>query len=144
MVLADGSIVNANNETNSDLYKALKGGGGNFGIVTRFDMEALPYTDLYGGSVLWDTEYTDDVIDALTTFAALPESTADDAVIVLWVYNTAIGSDVVIASSLVNIQGVANSTSFAKFNPIPSLSDGRAIVELGPYADSGSAAAGLQ
>ncbi|KAH7224441.1 hypothetical protein B0J15DRAFT_518487 [Fusarium solani] len=37
VVLADGRIANANKDSNSDLWKALKGGSANFGIVTRFD-----------------------------------------------------------------------------------------------------------
>lgn len=37
VVLADGSIVNANAEENSDLWRSLKGASGNFGFVTRID-----------------------------------------------------------------------------------------------------------
>ncbi|CAN8100049.1 unnamed protein product [Discula destructiva] len=42
VVLADGSIVEANSTTNEDLWRALKGGSSNFGIVTRFDLETHP------------------------------------------------------------------------------------------------------
>jgi hypothetical protein len=49
VVLADGQIVDANASSNKGLYKALKGGPGNFGIVTRFDVKAFPYNDLCGG-----------------------------------------------------------------------------------------------
>ncbi|KAL3264517.1 hypothetical protein ABHI18_000732 [Aspergillus niger] len=42
ILLADGRLVNANRNENSDLYRALKGGGSNFGIVTRFDLETHP------------------------------------------------------------------------------------------------------
>ncbi|PYI05444.1 6-hydroxy-D-nicotine oxidase [Aspergillus sclerotiicarbonarius CBS 121057] len=42
VLLADGSLINANANENSDLYRALKGGGSNFGIVTRFDLETYP------------------------------------------------------------------------------------------------------
>ncbi|SPQ24831.1 da282525-0d69-4986-86b6-6158ee645cdf [Thermothielavioides terrestris] len=42
VVLADGRIVNANAQENPDLYRALKGGGSNFGIVTRFDLHTYP------------------------------------------------------------------------------------------------------
>lgn len=37
IVLADGTIVNANSETDADLWKAQKGGSGNLGFVTRID-----------------------------------------------------------------------------------------------------------
>ncbi|KXX79885.1 Bifunctional solanapyrone synthase [Madurella mycetomatis] len=42
VVLADGRIVNANVKENPDLYRAIKGGGSNFGIVTRFDLQTYP------------------------------------------------------------------------------------------------------
>lgn len=38
LVLANGSVVNANSEENSNLWKAQKGSSGNFGFVTRIDM----------------------------------------------------------------------------------------------------------
>ncbi|PWY88422.1 6-hydroxy-D-nicotine oxidase [Aspergillus heteromorphus CBS 117.55] len=42
VLLADGRLVNANANENSDLYRALKGGGSNFGIVTRLDLATHP------------------------------------------------------------------------------------------------------
>ncbi|RAH85470.1 FAD-binding domain-containing protein [Aspergillus japonicus CBS 114.51] len=44
VLLADGRVVDANAHENPDLYQALKGGGTNFGIVTRFDLETHPLT----------------------------------------------------------------------------------------------------
>ena len=49
VVLANGDIVNANSRQNSDLFKALKGGSNNFGIVTRFDLQLFPGGDFWGG-----------------------------------------------------------------------------------------------
>jgi FAD/FMN-containing dehydrogenase len=46
VVLANGTVVNANVDENADLWLALKGGSGNFGIVTRFDMMAFPTREL--------------------------------------------------------------------------------------------------
>jgi FAD/FMN-containing dehydrogenase len=50
VVLASGEIVTANNEQNSDLYWALKGGGNNFGIVTSYSMQAQYLPQMWGGS----------------------------------------------------------------------------------------------
>ncbi|KAL8759916.1 MAG: hypothetical protein Q9184_003476 [Pyrenodesmia sp. 2 TL-2023] len=50
VALANGRIVNANATSNSDLRFALKGGSNNFGIVTRFDLQAFPQGKLWGGS----------------------------------------------------------------------------------------------
>ncbi|KAI9147046.1 FAD-dependent monooxygenase yanF [Paramyrothecium foliicola] len=46
VVLADGTIVEANKGVNNDLYTALKGGGSNFGIVTRFDLRTYPLLEI--------------------------------------------------------------------------------------------------
>lgn len=51
VVLASGAIVNANATSNSDLWIALKGSGGNLGIVTRFDFAAFPQPRLWSAGV---------------------------------------------------------------------------------------------
>ena len=50
VVLANGTIINVSQKTYPDLYFALRGGGNNFGIVTRFDLEAYRYGLLWGGT----------------------------------------------------------------------------------------------
>src|SRR5688572_22865872 len=54
VVLADGSYVTASNDSNVDLFWALRGGGGNFGIVTSFLFNAHPVSTIYGGVIFWD------------------------------------------------------------------------------------------
>jgi len=49
-VFADGSINEVTLSTHPDLYFALRGGGNNFGIVTRFDLATFPQGDLWAGS----------------------------------------------------------------------------------------------
>jgi len=56
MVLADGSFVVANAEENADLFWAVRGGGGNFGIVTSFLFEAHPVDIVCAGPMLWNLE----------------------------------------------------------------------------------------
>lgn len=51
VVLSDASIVIANNVTNSDLWRALKGGSGNFGIVTRIKMKTFELGNMWGGII---------------------------------------------------------------------------------------------
>lgn len=51
VVLASGDIVNANATHNSDLWMALKGGGGNFGVVTRFDFATFPQPSLWAAGI---------------------------------------------------------------------------------------------
>lgn len=49
VVLANGSIIDVNYASHPDLYFALRGGGNNFGIVTRFDLDTYPQGEIWGG-----------------------------------------------------------------------------------------------
>ena len=64
VVLANGTIVTATSTQNADLYKALRGGGGpNFGIVTRFDLETFEQGDIWYKESLYAATSTNDVIE---------------------------------------------------------------------------------
>jgi len=53
VVLADGSIVEVDDESDPDLMWGLRGGGGNFGIVTQFRFRLHPVAPLYAGMLMW-------------------------------------------------------------------------------------------
>lgn len=62
VVLADGRRVTANEQQNEDLLWALRGGGGNFGVVTSFVFKAHPIHTDYAGPMLWELERAPDVM----------------------------------------------------------------------------------
>jgi FAD/FMN-containing dehydrogenase len=56
VVVADGRLLKANEEENEDLYWAIRGGGGNFGVVTSFLFKGNPVSTVYGGPMLWELD----------------------------------------------------------------------------------------
>jgi FAD binding domain-containing protein/berberine-like enzyme len=68
VVLADGQTVSASADENSDLFWALRGGGGNFGVVTEFTFQAHPVSEVVGGPTFWPIEETDEVLKAYREF----------------------------------------------------------------------------
>ncbi len=63
MVLADGSFVTVNANQNTDLFWAIRGGGGNFGIVTSFKFQAHSVKNVIGGPTLWPIERTEEIME---------------------------------------------------------------------------------
>lgn len=63
MVLADGSFVTVNKDQYPDLFWAIRGGGGNFGIVTSFKFQAHPVKTVIGGPTLWPIEKTEEIME---------------------------------------------------------------------------------
>src|SRR2546423_6125886 len=62
VVLADGRLVTADERHNEDLFWALRGGGGNFGVVTSFLFKANPIQTVYGGPMLWELDQAPEVM----------------------------------------------------------------------------------
>ncbi|PYH90735.1 hypothetical protein BO71DRAFT_68280, partial [Aspergillus ellipticus CBS 707.79] len=70
VVLANGTIVNANGTSHTDLFWALKGGSSNFGLVTKFDLETRVSNGIWGGTYTVSAEYIDQFLEAAATYAA--------------------------------------------------------------------------
>lgn len=62
MVLADGSFVTASEQQHPDLFWAIRGGGGNFGVVTSFLFRLHPVDTVYAGPMLWHMDKAEDVL----------------------------------------------------------------------------------
>ncbi len=65
VVTAEGNVVRASGSENTDLFWALRGGGGNFGVVTSIEYELFDVgPEVYAGAVAWPVEQAQDVIEA--------------------------------------------------------------------------------
>ena len=62
IVLANGFVVKASAAENPDLFWALRGGGGNFGVVVSFKFKLCPAHTVYGGPMLWELEDTKEML----------------------------------------------------------------------------------
>jgi FAD/FMN-containing dehydrogenase len=69
VVLADGSVVQTDAEREPDLFWALKGGGGNFGVVTEFTFRCHPASTVLAGPVLHSLDDAADVMRWFREFA---------------------------------------------------------------------------
>jgi FAD/FMN-containing dehydrogenase len=68
VVLADGSFVVASPDQNPDLFWAIRGGGGNFGVVTSFLFQAHPVQIVCAGPMLWELDDAADVMKRYREF----------------------------------------------------------------------------
>lgn len=68
VVLADGTCVTASRTENADLLWALRGGGGNFGIVTSFLFQAHPVGMVFGGPIAWGQDNARQIMRAYRDF----------------------------------------------------------------------------
>ena len=71
VVTADGRLVRASDRENPDLFWALRGGGGNFGVVTDFEYTLYPVgPQILGGAIAWRAADAPGVLDMFRTVAS--------------------------------------------------------------------------
>ncbi|MGH2466556.1 MAG: FAD-binding oxidoreductase, partial [Candidatus Limnocylindrales bacterium] len=70
IVTADGSTVTASEEANLDLFWAIRGGGGNFGVATELEFRLHPVKDIYGGPMFFDLKDAGTVLRFFREFIA--------------------------------------------------------------------------
>jgi FAD/FMN-containing dehydrogenase len=70
VVTADGEIRHATADSEADLFWALRGGGGNFGVVTALEFELFPLTEVYAGALFFPFERSEEVLKAWLAWTA--------------------------------------------------------------------------
>jgi FAD/FMN-containing dehydrogenase len=75
VVLADGRLVKASEEENEDLFWAIRGGGGNFGVVTSFLFRGTPVNTVYAGPMVWELDRAEEIMRWYREFS--PQASED-------------------------------------------------------------------
>jgi FAD/FMN-containing dehydrogenase len=70
VVTADGRFLTASADENADLFWGLRGGGGNFGVVTSFEFQAHPVSTVYAGPIFWPIEKAEEAMQVYRDFIA--------------------------------------------------------------------------
>ena len=70
VVTADGRSLVASERENADLFWALRGGGGNFGVVTSFEFRLHPVKDIYGGPMFFELSEVENVLSFFRGYIA--------------------------------------------------------------------------
>ncbi|PGH12794.1 hypothetical protein AJ79_04018 [Helicocarpus griseus UAMH5409] len=131
VVLADGDIVIASPEINSDLFKALKGGSNNFGIVTKFDMYTIGGDGkLWGGVVTYPPSTSAKQISAFVNFVDNIENDPYASAIPIWYYNSTLGQTIVL-NAFDYTKPVVAPPAFEEYLAIPgNTSDSLRIADM--------------
>ncbi|CAG9950719.1 unnamed protein product [Clonostachys rosea f. rosea IK726] len=129
VVLADGSIVNANIKENPDLFKSLKGGSGNLGFITRVDERVENSNTLWGGFVFFDPKDSDSVFDAYIDFTEKMDDDPASEIITSIQWN---GTDRFMISVVSNVDTIPNPAILKDYLSLPSTSN---TISTGEIAD---------
>lgn len=129
IALTNGSIINASKEQNSDLWVALKGGGANFGIVTRFDMETLPNTELSYRVRIIGYQYRSQLAEEFVHFTDTYESHPRDALVGFMMGRPTFKQSLM-GTVQANTEGRTDSEALTRLDDIPELP---AVLGTTPY-----------
>ncbi|KAF7534296.1 hypothetical protein G7054_g6373 [Neopestalotiopsis clavispora] len=132
VVLANGTIVTANDSENTDLFWALKGGSSNFGIVTSFTLRTFASTQVWAGVYSVAEDYLEDLFAAIANFSAY--NTDPLSHIVPQVVAASENSSVAAVILFYDSATVSYPECFQMFFDIPTISDTTAFQTLYEFA----------
>ena len=134
VVTANGAVVDASADKNPDLFWAIRGGGGNFGIVTAFEFVAHPTTDVFYGKITFPAS---EAATVLQGWADYPRSAPEELTSIADFANPFAGGPEAPVEIYVAFDGDEPELAARAIDPIRRL--GAVIdddVTLKPYADT--------
>ncbi|KXH48013.1 hypothetical protein CSAL01_07535 [Colletotrichum salicis] len=115
-----GDIINANKNEDSELFIALKGGACNFGVVSRFDLEAFESTGVWGGMRICSTSSTSSSIENFVNYVDNVEKDLDTSYAMMWGWQPSLRANM-LTFIMCNTKGVASPPMLAKVLEIPAV-----------------------
>jgi len=127
VVVASGAILEVNQTSYPDLYFALRGGGNNFGIVTRMDFNTFNHGQMWGGSTVYTPDKNVSIYAALENYA---NNAAKDPSAAVIVAAAAVQGQIIFANDYEYINATVNPPILSNFTSIPNISDSTRITDL--------------
>jgi len=129
IVLADGTVTDANQSSNPDLWIALRGGSNNFGVVTRFDLETFEQGSFWGGVIYYPITTASQQLAAFYDFAK--NSNYDDYSAIIQSFGFSGGQGSAVVNGLYYTKPQANPPALQGFTAIePQLASTMRIDSL--------------
>lgn len=112
--------MNANAECNQDLFRALKGGSNNFGIVTRFTLSTYAIHQVWGGIRSYAFEQLPALLSAMLEYQSVPDKDPyANLIMQCFLTNSSIGA----VLSMVYLKPEASPRAFSPFYRVPAIAD---------------------
>ncbi|OAP59211.1 hypothetical protein AYL99_06509 [Fonsecaea erecta] len=133
-VLASGAVVDANATSHPLLFRALKGGGNNFAVVTRFDLATFPQGDVSVTTLSYDIVERDSVFGAFTNLTTASPFDTNVSLVMGLLFN-ATSKAWTLSNSAVYTAPNPDPPAFRPLKAIPHLSDTTELTNLSTFAN---------
>lgn len=128
VVLANGTQISANQTSHAGLFRALKGGQNNFGVITRFDFRTFDQGDLWSATLIHPITASQQAYTAFENFGNTTNNDPDAALITSF---TATDHQTwTLSSTMKYIQPVARPPAFEEFLALPTLVTSETTADL--------------
>jgi FAD/FMN-containing dehydrogenase len=134
IVTADGEIRRASKTENPDLFWAIRGGGGNFGVVTAYEFQLHPLTQVLGGMLIYPFERAPEI---LRLYREVVESAPDELTVYLGMATMPDGMSIVALMPVYSGEIAEGERLIAPFRAAGPVAD---MVRPMPYSVASSAA----
>ncbi|KAI1268039.1 FAD-binding domain-containing protein [Xylariaceae sp. FL1019] len=142
VVLSSGSIVNANASENTDLWVALRGGGNNLGVVTRFDFRTFKQGPVYGGSLYYPGDKFPTQLEALVNELQKSDATSETHIMVSIGFSALMGSQMMCLNQVYDTRGIDKSPVLRPFTDIHPQIDQMNTLRMHTLAEAAREQAG--